>query len=258
MARELYDAMETARCEAVGARDMPGTAGNIDAKIAHEAGRKGYGRRDQAGRGAALRRGGLPGPPPGHRARAAPGCGECHGAVARLSSRNRPASTLDDLAGDARRPERPLRVSPARSSPISAMATSWATTRTPRTMPRTTPAKSAEEQNDPDSTGEETPDGRRQPTSHARTGRRTSPSHRPVPGAGLDGRHGRSGTWATRPRCPRARPPLEPPAPPPHSDADPTTASYRPTMTRRSAPRTWPNRPSWNACAPISTSSWNR
>ena len=26
MARELYDAMETARCEAVGARDMPGTA----------------------------------------------------------------------------------------------------------------------------------------------------------------------------------------------------------------------------------------
>ena len=37
MAREIYDAMETARCEAVGARAMPGTAGNIDAKIAHEA-----------------------------------------------------------------------------------------------------------------------------------------------------------------------------------------------------------------------------
>jgi cobaltochelatase CobT len=42
MARELYEAMETARCEAMGARDMPGTAGNIDAKIAHEAMRKGY------------------------------------------------------------------------------------------------------------------------------------------------------------------------------------------------------------------------
>ncbi|NNF70745.1 MAG: cobaltochelatase subunit CobT, partial [Rhodobacteraceae bacterium] len=42
MARDLYDAMETARCEAVGARAMPGTAGNIDAKIAHEAERKGY------------------------------------------------------------------------------------------------------------------------------------------------------------------------------------------------------------------------
>jgi cobaltochelatase CobT len=42
IARELYEAMETARCEAMGARDMPGTAGNIDAKIGHEAMRKGY------------------------------------------------------------------------------------------------------------------------------------------------------------------------------------------------------------------------
>ena len=45
MARDLYEAMETARCEAVGARDMPGTATNIDVKIKHEAIRKGY---DQA------------------------------------------------------------------------------------------------------------------------------------------------------------------------------------------------------------------
>ncbi|MCB2095952.1 MAG: cobaltochelatase subunit CobT [Rhodobacteraceae bacterium] len=43
MARDLYEAMETARCEAVGARDMPGTLGNIDAKIGAEAERKGYG-----------------------------------------------------------------------------------------------------------------------------------------------------------------------------------------------------------------------
>ena len=42
MARDLYDAMETARCEAMGARSMPGTAGNIDAKIGSEADRKGY------------------------------------------------------------------------------------------------------------------------------------------------------------------------------------------------------------------------
>ena len=34
--------METARCEALGARDMPGTAGNIDAKIASETDRVGY------------------------------------------------------------------------------------------------------------------------------------------------------------------------------------------------------------------------
>jgi cobaltochelatase CobT len=42
LARDIYDAMEAARCEAVGARLMPGTATNIDAKIGHEADRKGY------------------------------------------------------------------------------------------------------------------------------------------------------------------------------------------------------------------------
>jgi len=48
MACDLMDAMETARCEAVGARTMPGTAGNIDARIGHEARRKGYGEVTQA------------------------------------------------------------------------------------------------------------------------------------------------------------------------------------------------------------------
>jgi cobaltochelatase CobT len=42
VARALYEAMETARCEAMGARHMPGTAGNIDACIAEDAARKGY------------------------------------------------------------------------------------------------------------------------------------------------------------------------------------------------------------------------
>jgi cobaltochelatase CobT len=42
IARDLYEAMEVARCEAMGARDMPGTASNIDVKIGHEALRRGY------------------------------------------------------------------------------------------------------------------------------------------------------------------------------------------------------------------------
>ena len=42
MARDLYEAMETARCEAMGARAMPGTLGNIDAKIGAEATKRGY------------------------------------------------------------------------------------------------------------------------------------------------------------------------------------------------------------------------
>ena len=36
-AREIYEVMATARCEAVGARAMPGTAGNIEAKLEAEA-----------------------------------------------------------------------------------------------------------------------------------------------------------------------------------------------------------------------------
>ncbi|GLK65808.1 cobaltochelatase subunit CobT [Paracoccus kondratievae] len=43
MARDLYEAMETVRCEALGARDMPGALSNIDAKLGQEAERKGYG-----------------------------------------------------------------------------------------------------------------------------------------------------------------------------------------------------------------------
>lgn len=42
IAQELYEAMEVARCEAMGARDMPGTAGNIDAKIGAEAAQRGF------------------------------------------------------------------------------------------------------------------------------------------------------------------------------------------------------------------------
>lgn len=42
MALDLFEAMETARCEAMGARAMPGTAGNIDAKIEAEADKLGF------------------------------------------------------------------------------------------------------------------------------------------------------------------------------------------------------------------------
>ncbi len=41
-AREIYDTMATARCEAVGAKAMPGTAGNIDAKMEADALKLGY------------------------------------------------------------------------------------------------------------------------------------------------------------------------------------------------------------------------
>ncbi|SDD17182.1 cobaltochelatase CobT [Paracoccus isoporae] len=45
LAREIYDAVETSRVEALGARDMPGALSNIDAKMSAEALKRGY---DQA------------------------------------------------------------------------------------------------------------------------------------------------------------------------------------------------------------------
>lgn len=42
MARDIYDAMETARCEAMGARLMPGTASNIDVTLESNANRRGF------------------------------------------------------------------------------------------------------------------------------------------------------------------------------------------------------------------------
>ena len=42
MARDMYEAMEEARCEAMGARDMPGALSNIDVKLEQDATRRGY------------------------------------------------------------------------------------------------------------------------------------------------------------------------------------------------------------------------
>lgn len=41
-ARAIFDAMETARCEAIGAKSMPGVADNLDARMEAEAKRLGY------------------------------------------------------------------------------------------------------------------------------------------------------------------------------------------------------------------------
>ncbi|MEM8821948.1 MAG: cobaltochelatase subunit CobT, partial [Pseudomonadota bacterium] len=43
MARAIFDALEDARCEAIGSRAMDGVADNLDAKTAHVAEQRGYG-----------------------------------------------------------------------------------------------------------------------------------------------------------------------------------------------------------------------
>ncbi|MCL5777581.1 cobaltochelatase subunit CobT [Limibaculum sp. FT325] len=42
MARAIFDALEDARCEAIGARAMPGVADNLDARLANIAEKRGY------------------------------------------------------------------------------------------------------------------------------------------------------------------------------------------------------------------------
>ncbi|MEO1494520.1 MAG: cobaltochelatase subunit CobT [Pseudomonadota bacterium] len=42
VAREIFDALETARCEAIGARAMPGVADNLDARLENDCDRKGF------------------------------------------------------------------------------------------------------------------------------------------------------------------------------------------------------------------------
>jgi len=71
MARDLYEAMEVARCEAMGARDMPGTASNIDVKIGHEALRRGYDQCKQPADAPLSVAAGYPDPASGHGARIA-------------------------------------------------------------------------------------------------------------------------------------------------------------------------------------------
>ncbi|MFV0408388.1 MAG: cobaltochelatase subunit CobT [Paracoccus sp. (in: a-proteobacteria)] len=47
MAREIFEAVETSRVEALGAREMPGALSNIDAKMGTEAEKRGYGQAAQ-------------------------------------------------------------------------------------------------------------------------------------------------------------------------------------------------------------------
>ena len=242
-ARALYDAMETARCEAVGARTMPGTAGNIDAKIGAEATRKGYGQ-ITARAGPAGRRRGLHDPPSGHRPPPARAARQRAGPVARSSSRTdrRPARwrSLEDIVLATRQAFAKLRPRIDRGSGLRRPAGRRPRRRSTRTSRRRGRAR-GEDDRSPDSTGEDDRTRKRMPTPPP-----SSPRNRPgrsQAGRSMDdmadqdaGRGGRNARTA--------RPRMEPPPPPPVSDADPNYEVYRPTADDEViAPRIWPNRP---------------
>jgi cobalamin biosynthesis protein CobT len=50
---------------------------------------------------------------------------------------------------------------------------------------------------------------------------------------------------------------MEPPAPPPHSDADPNYKVFTTDFDEEIGAEDLADPPNWNACAPIWTSSWN-
>ena len=163
----------------VGARDMPGTAGNIDARIDNDATRKGYDELTDlsdaplaAAAGYMVRQLASGRPLP-----LQPQTSWICGVTSWKRRRARPSRTLK-----TRWPiRRPLRVSPGKSSGTSATVTSWATTPMPRIRTRTTrPPRRAggrgREQRGPESarTGRLRCRTGREPGSAGRPGRGTS------------------------------------------------------------------------------------
>ncbi len=219
MARELYEAMETARCEAVGARDMPGTRGNIDAKIGNEAERKGYDQISNAadaplsdGAGLLIR----------HLAtgRTSARGAERHGALARVH-RGAGGRHAGRPAGQAGRPGRLRPLRPPDHRGPRATATSWATTPTTgrRRGRRGQRARDEEESRTAPARTTRARKTRLPPGSSPRTRPRTRP------GAGLDGRDGRHGNGRGG-RAARGRGAAGAAAPCPSRDADPNYKVY--------------------------------
>ena len=252
-ATALFEAMETARCEAVGARAMPGTAGNIDAKIADEARRASAMPRSPTRRRRRWRR-----PRATWCGTSPPGASLPHGAqnvmdlwrgfleatpaarfegldevlddqqafarfarqvIADLGYGDQLGDDPDEDDEDGRGRGRRRRRGPAggrrRRRRRERARSSRRRTRRPTSAPiRRTCRRRCEAADDADMAEE------------------------------LEVDEGEAPERAAAAAAFRGRPRLQ--------------GLHRPGSTRRSPPRTWPTRPSWSGCAPISTSSSSR
>ena len=247
----LFEAMETARCEARGARAMPGTAGNIDAKIADETRRLGYadltdpeqaplapaagylvrhlatGRRLPAGaqKVMELRRGFLD----DHAGKSFEGLDDVlddQQAFARFSRR-----VIEDLGfGDQ------LGDDPDEGEQDEAEEGK---------------DDAADEPQESGGDAEDDSDQERQ-SEDAPSDQRGDPEDMQAAMEAVDDADMADDVEVDDGEAPERRPP------PPHSEADPAYRSSPPASTRRSPPRTSPTRPSSNGCAPTSTSSSSR
>ncbi len=253
MARDIYDAMETARCEAVGARTMPGTAGNIDAKIGHEADRKGYAQITRAAdaplsvaAGYLVRHLATGRPLP----KGAANVMELWRAVHRGAGRRHAGAVSTTLLADQQGFARLAR------QVIADLGYGDQLGEDPDAADdeHEDEAEGEEQEENPDSQGEEEDSDRRRGQPRAEPGRHRGPS----PGPGRRWTTWPIRRWATRPSCPTARRRWSRRRPPRRPRPIRTMRSSPPTSTKRSRPRIWPNRPNWNGCAPISTSSSSR
>ena len=251
-ARDLFEAMETARCEAMGARDMPGTAGNIDARIADEA------------RAHGLRQ--ITGPAKAPLAQAA-------GYMVRhlATGRDLPKGAQNVMSSGAAS-SRAMPAAPSRGSRCARRPAAFARFARRVIEDLGYGDQLGEDPDDDDETPRRTRIATRPPTTAERPAPRTTraASRKPPPrrrpptrradpedlqaamdaadegemAEELDAEEGEAPLSAARPR--RTPRPTRP------------TRSTPPGSTRRSPPRTSPSPPSSSASAPISTSSSSR
>ena len=253
MAMALFEAMETARCEAMGARAMPGTAGNIDARIADEARRMGYAEITDAARAPLAQAAGYLVRHLATGRTAAGGRARTSWTSGAASSRARPAARspgLDDVLDDqqafarfARRVIADLGYGDELGEDPDAGDDAEEEEADEEAAPQPQEqAGDAEDQSEQESEQDESASDQRTDPQDMQAAMDMADDDRTSPRSSTSRR-------ARRPSAGRRRRTRRPTR---------ATRSTPPASTRRSPPRTSPTRSSSSGCAPISTSSSSR
>lgn len=247
MARDLYEALETARCEALGARAMPGTGTNIDARIAQEADRKGYAQLREAGEAP------LP---------------VAAGYLVRALATGRPLPRGADRVLELWRPFLEQQAGGTLAELDVTLADQTAYARLARRVIEDLgygdqlgedPDARDESEEKADSDDAAPEDAGEDQENSADSDEREGASEddeRTEAEVAMDELAGEEAREDSE--VAEAEAPFEPPPPPPTATPTRPTRSSRPASTKRWRPRIWPSRPSSSAFAPISTSSSSR
>lgn len=248
IARDLYDAMEGARVEAVGARYMPGTAGNIDAKIGSDARRKGYDQiRDKADAPLAVAAGYLI----RHLAtgRDLPGGADNVMELWRGFIEDQGGARLEDLA-EALHDQKSFARFARELIRDLGYGDQLGDDPDMEDPDQEDEASEEEDDQDPDSTGEDDEDDQEDEASPEQS--QDQQQDQSQAQVSMDDQA--EAEDAEEQEMPEGEAPQDP-SPPAASDADPNYLVFETKHDEEIAPRIWPKPPSWSGCAPISTSS---